>query len=232
MPCCFVFVFALLTSPASSSLWATNLNCFLFVCSGLQTPIRYSSTFTSSSLLSSFPSCFLTFPISFLCFFLFFVLVNSLLYYLLKMASTDGLANRAQLDRMDKLRELGIQELVPLPQVIICDPPFASSPSNLSQMVVVGDQSAGKSSVLESLTGFHFPRSVTLCTRHATEIICRRESTESIVISIQAVDADAEKAKEFRRSVSNLDAPEFEKIFRDVSCEAGSFTCCQLMKFL
>lgn len=83
-------------------------------------------------------------------------------------------------------------------------------------MVVVGDQSAGKSSVLDSLTGFHFPRNVTLCTRHATEIICRREETESIVVSIQAVDADEEKAKTFRRQATNLDAPEFEKIFSDV----------------
>ncbi|KAK7418895.1 hypothetical protein QQX98_003598 [Neonectria punicea] len=114
--------------------------------------------------------------------------------------SGGGLGNRALLDKMDKLRELGIQEMVPLPQ-----------------MVVVGDQSAGKSSVLESLTGFHFPRSVTLCTRHATEIICRREETESIVVSIQAVDADETKAKGFRRVASNLDAPEFEKIFNDAA---------------
>lgn len=84
-------------------------------------------------------------------------------------------------------------------------------------MVVVGDQSAGKSSVLESLTGFHFPRDVTLCTRHATEIICRREETSRIVISIHAVDADEEEAKAFRRTVDNLDAKEFGQIFQDVS---------------
>jgi GTPase SAR1 family protein len=84
-------------------------------------------------------------------------------------------------------------------------------------MVVVGDQSAGKSSVLESLTGFHFPRSVTLCTRHATEIICRREETESIVVSIHAVDADEEQAKAFHRTATNLDAEEFAQIFKDVS---------------
>ncbi|KAF4973657.1 hypothetical protein FSARC_135 [Fusarium sarcochroum] len=116
----------------------------------------------------------------------------------------EGLGNRALLDKMDKLRELGISNMVPLPQ-----------------MVVVGDQSAGKSSVLESLTGFHFPRSVTLCTRHATEIICRREETESIVISIHAVDADKDQARSFHRTATNLDAEEFAQIFQDAAKVMG-----------
>ncbi|RGP73666.1 hypothetical protein FLONG3_6275 [Fusarium longipes] len=115
-----------------------------------------------------------------------------------------GLGNRALLDKMDKLRELGISNMVPLPQ-----------------MVVVGDQSAGKSSVLESLTGFHFPRSVTLCTRHATEIICRREETESIVVSIHAVDADAEQVRSFHRTATNLGAEEFAQIFQDAAKVMG-----------
>ncbi|KAF5578625.1 interferon-induced GTP-binding Mx [Fusarium pseudocircinatum] len=118
--------------------------------------------------------------------------------------SEQGLGNRALLDKMDKLRELGISNMVPLPQ-----------------MVVVGDQSAGKSSVLESLTGFHFPRSVTLCTRHATEIICRREETESIVVSIHAVDADEEQAKSFHRTATNLDVEEFAQIFQDAAKVMG-----------
>ncbi|CAM1503103.1 Fc.00g078790.m01.CDS01 [Cosmosporella sp. VM-42] len=112
----------------------------------------------------------------------------------------NGLADRAVLDKMDKLRELGISDMVSLPQ-----------------MVVVGDQSAGKSSVLESLTGFHFPRSVTLCTRHATEIICRREEQESIVVSIHAVDTDKKKAQAFRREATGLDSIEFAKIFSDAA---------------
>ncbi|KAF5232762.1 hypothetical protein FAUST_8549 [Fusarium austroamericanum] len=118
--------------------------------------------------------------------------------------SEQGLGNRALLDKMDKLRELGISNMVPLPQ-----------------MVVVGDQSAGKSSVLESLTGFHFPRSVTLCTRHATEIICRREETQSIVVSIHAADADSDQARSFHRTATNLDAEEFAQIFQDAAKVMG-----------
>lgn len=88
------------------------------------------------------------------------------------------------------------------------------------QMVVVGDQSAGKSSVLESLTGFQFPRSATLCTRHATEIQCRREPTESVVVSIIPHDPSPEREKlvrEFRRSTDRITSDEFPKIFEDVS---------------
>lgn len=33
--------------------------------------------------------------------------------------SSEGLANRALLDKMDKLRELGISDMVPLPQVYL-----------------------------------------------------------------------------------------------------------------
>ncbi|KAM0521889.1 hypothetical protein ACHAPE_002452 [Trichoderma viride] len=120
---------------------------------------------------------------------------------------SQGLGSRALLDKVDKLRELGISHLVPLPQ-----------------MVVVGDQSAGKSSVLESLTGFQFPRSATLCTRHATEIICRREPTESVVVSIISHNPSPEREKlvrEFRRSTDKITSDDFPKIFEDAAKVMG-----------
>ncbi|KAK1242851.1 hypothetical protein MKX08_005663 [Trichoderma sp. CBMAI-0020] len=120
---------------------------------------------------------------------------------------SQGLGSRALLDKVDKLRELGISHLVPLPQ-----------------MVVVGDQSAGKSSVLESLTGFQFPRSATLCTRHATEIICRREPTESVVVSIIPHNPSPEREKlvrEFRRSTDKITSDDFPKIFEDAAKVMG-----------
>jgi len=55
---------------------------------------------------------------------------------------------------------------------------------SLPQLVVCGDQSAGKTSVLEALTEIPFPRNDNLCTRFATEIILRRASTNSLTIKI------------------------------------------------
>ncbi|EEU40101.1 uncharacterized protein NECHADRAFT_66087 [Fusarium vanettenii 77-13-4] len=54
----------------------------------------------------------------------------------------------------------------------------------LPQIVVVGDQSAGKSSVLEALTGTPFPRDAGACTRFATEIRMRRAKETKLKISI------------------------------------------------
>ncbi|KAH7205957.1 P-loop containing nucleoside triphosphate hydrolase protein [Fusarium oxysporum] len=54
----------------------------------------------------------------------------------------------------------------------------------LPQIVVVGDQSAGKSSVLEALTGTPFPRDAGACTRFATEIRMRRAKDPKLKVSI------------------------------------------------
>ncbi|OJJ75529.1 hypothetical protein ASPBRDRAFT_168520 [Aspergillus brasiliensis CBS 101740] len=80
------------------------------------------------------------------------------------------------LKKIDKLREKNIGKHVPLPQ-----------------LVVVGDQSSGKSSLLASLTKIPFPRDLELCTRYATQITSRREDDCSVEISIiPAVDASVE----------------------------------------
>ncbi|KAK4998245.1 hypothetical protein LTR66_002487 [Elasticomyces elasticus] len=49
---------------------------------------------------------------------------------------------------------------------------------NLPQLAVCGDQSAGKSSVLEGLTGLPFPRQDDVCTKLATEIILQYSDGE------------------------------------------------------
>lgn len=63
-----------------------------------------------------------------------------------------------RLNQIDQIRANGVGDHIPLPQLVVC-----------------GDQSAGKSSVLEGITGIPFPRQDGLCTRFATEIILRHE---------------------------------------------------------
>ena len=88
-------------------------------------------------------------------------------------------------------------------------------------MVVVGDQSSGKSSVLEGLTGFAFPRAAELCTRYATQITCRREKEESITVSIiphpDANPHEQERVKRFYRTLKEITPDNLAQIFKDVS---------------
>ncbi len=77
------------------------------------------------------------------------------------------LTSAARLHKIDQLRDKNIGQYVPLPQ-----------------LVVVGDQSSGKSSLLEGLTGIPFPRGQELCTRYVTQITHRRERDASINVSI------------------------------------------------
>ncbi|KAK6076277.1 dynamin family protein [Seiridium cupressi] len=61
------------------------------------------------------------------------------------------------LDFIDRFRLQGINHYVSLPQIIVC-----------------GDQSSGKSSVLEAISGVSFPIKSSLYTRFPTEIVLRR----------------------------------------------------------
>lgn len=89
-----------------------------------------------------------------------------------------------------------------------------------TQLVVVGDQSSGKSSVLESVTGFSFPRAAGLCTRYATQITCRREVQKGVAISIiprpSATTAEKEDLKQFHRFVTDLSGCDLAEVFEEV----------------
>lgn len=86
--------------------------------------------------------------------------------------SLQSKAHRDLLDIIDKLRSQGISRYVDLPEII-----------------VTGDQSAGKSSVLEAISGMTFPTKDNLCTRFATELILRRAPHVDVKVSITP-DAD------------------------------------------
>ncbi|KFA70722.1 hypothetical protein S40288_07610 [Stachybotrys chartarum IBT 40288] len=93
-----------------------------------------------------------------------------------------------RLQKIDQLRERNIGTYLPLPQ-----------------LVAVGDQSSGKSSLLESLTGIPFPRGQELCTRYATQITHRREAQQRIDITIipgpHASEGHKKKLEPYRRQV-------------------------------
>ncbi len=71
------------------------------------------------------------------------------------------------LDSVDSLRSQGISHYVSLPQIIVC-----------------GDQSSGKSSVLEAISGVSFPIKSNLCTRFPTELVLRKTSQIGVSVKI------------------------------------------------
>ena len=91
----------------------------------------------------------------------------------LKAFRTDalnGLCSKDQLDLLDSvdsLRSQGISHYVSLPQIIVC-----------------GDQSSGKSSVLEAISGVSFPIKSNLCTRFPTELVLRKTAHIGVSVSI------------------------------------------------
>lgn len=111
------------------------------------------------------------------------------------MASLDALQSAEQqnvLNVVDSLRECGIDDVVPLLQLVVC-----------------GDQLSGKSSVLEAITEIPFPRGENLCSRFATEIVLPRLPESFITTKI--IPDKARPAKEqaeltnFKLSIKNFD---------------------------
>jgi hypothetical protein len=102
-----------------------------------------------------------------------------------------GSEQRDLMDLVDKLRRSGLSAHLQLPQIVVC-----------------GDQSSGKSSVLEAITEIPFPRKENLCTRFATEISMRRDFEESISCKINPDDARPEdeqhKLRSFSKSITDF----------------------------
>lgn len=99
---------------------------------------------------------------------------------------------------------------------------------SIAQLVIVGDQSAGKSSLLQSLTDIPFPVAGRLCTRFPTRIVSRRtptapdatkisiEATPLDSLSIEALDLRKDRYAGFSRVSSTITAEEFKAAIDEV----------------
>ncbi|EGX48594.1 hypothetical protein AOL_s00080g223 [Orbilia oligospora ATCC 24927] len=130
------------------------------------------------------------------------------------LEALDSAARSQLFDIIDRFRELNISEDISLPQ-----------------LVVVGDQSSGKSSLLEGLTEISFPVASDLCTRFATQIVLRRADDDeghvraSIIPGADAnLDLDLrDKLLEFQVSLTEAEfGPEsFAKILDEATVYMG-----------
>ncbi|KAJ0167239.1 Interferon-induced GTP-binding protein Mx2 [Colletotrichum tanaceti] len=115
--------------------------------------------------------------------------------------------HRDLLDNIDKLRSQGISRYVDLPEIIVC-----------------GEQSAGKSSVLEAISGMSFPTKDNLCTRFATELVLRRDAEAGISISIipapERTAAEVEQISKFRPRV-DIHEPFLGQVVEDAKSAMG-----------
>jgi GTPase SAR1 family protein len=110
------------------------------------------------------------------------------------------------LDDIDKLRSHGISHLVALPQLVVC-----------------GDQSSGKSSVLEAISGIPFPTKDNLCTRFATEVVLRRTSDEQVSVTITPGPGreqnEAQKLQQFNMTLTDLNT--FGEVLEEAKTAMG-----------
>lgn len=96
------------------------------------------------------------------------------------------------LNDIDRFRQLGLENL---PQIVVC-----------------GDTSSGKSSVLEALSGIPFPVDSTICTRFATAIALRFASHEgvtgeaSITPSHNATESHRARVQPFNHQILSLES--------------------------
>lgn len=123
-----------------------------------------------------------------------------------------GLVQNSLLEKIDALFACNVGDYIDLPQ-----------------LVVVGQQSSGKSSVLEAFTGLPFPRNSGLCTRFATQIVFRRSKVSSIAISIVAAKDSSpdhqQKTKEWgKKKLNEFNAVSFANTMNEVRFCCISFS--------
>ena len=123
-----------------------------------------------------------------------------------KLSALRSAEQLSLLDEINKLRRSGISDHVSLPQIAVC-----------------GDQSSGKSSCLEAISGISFPRKDTLCTRFAAELVLRKSSVESVVVNIvpsqQRPKKESQELANFEYTLQSFD--ELPELIESVKVALG-----------
>ncbi|KAK2053608.1 vacuolar sorting protein VPS1, partial [Colletotrichum caudatum] len=122
----------------------------------------------------------------------------------------DSESSRVLFDAIDQLQSCGVSQEVAIPQ-----------------LVIVGGQSTGKSSLLQSLTDIPFPVGTGCCTRFATRIVSRRTAPGSTnAVKITIVDPEVtdvfdypsnDSYKDYLYTSDRLGVDEFKEIMDEIS---------------
>ncbi|KAJ4256674.1 hypothetical protein NW762_008770 [Fusarium torreyae] len=123
----------------------------------------------------------------------------------------DSQHNRILFDAIDALQSFGAGDL------------------SIPQLIIVGGQSSGKSSLLQSLTGIPFPVDSGCCTRFPTRIVSRRTEPDSgdsfritidpAEVSVPGLDPASDKIKNYECSGKILTKEKFAKVIDEISSE-------------
>ncbi|OHW91879.1 vacuolar sorting protein vps1 [Colletotrichum incanum] len=124
----------------------------------------------------------------------------------------DSESSRILFDAIDRLQSCGVSQEVAIPQ-----------------LVIVGGQSTGKSSLLQSLTDIPFPVGTGCCTRFATRIVSRRTAPGSRnAVKITIVDPEVTDVfdyppnnayKDYVYTNDHLGVEDFKFIMEEISTE-------------
>lgn len=108
------------------------------------------------------------------------------------------------LDAIDKLRRENIDADIGIPQIVVC-----------------GDQSSGKSSLLEAIAQVPFPAGSGAVTMFATELVLRRAPSDAVYATIlpSSLRNPAQRYSicKFQYRPEKLDRDEFRKLFEKAS---------------
>ncbi|KAF9572897.1 hypothetical protein EC968_009202 [Mortierella alpina] len=104
------------------------------------------------------------------------------------------------IDKINKIRSYGLNKMITIPQIAI-----------------LGDQSSGKSSVLEAITKLTFPRNIETCTRFATQVNMRR--SERVEISAH-IDGETDFNSIHKSQTATLDIHKIIDKAKSILCSS------------